>query len=91
MTETSDLRVERCRRALNYLEPVTDTTVAQRVPAALDELEAGYTRPADRSAALRSVLRQTRARTAGSHQAPFHRFLAAMIEQRLNGLPHGRA
>ena len=84
MPATADLRVERCRRTLDFLRPVTDTTVAQKVPAALDELEAAYNRPADRAAALRRVLQGIRAESPGPDQTPFRRFLTVLIERRLN-------
>lgn len=91
MTGTTDLHVERCRRALSFLEPVTDTTVAQGVPGALDELEAGYSRPTDRSKALRVVRQKICSETARMSPTPFQRFLMALIEQRLNAAPYPQA
>ena len=78
--------VERCLHTLAFLAPVTDTTVTQRVPEALDELEAAYRHPADRAAVLRSLMQKVCPNTADVSQTPFQRFVIALAEQRLKEL-----
>lgn len=74
--------VERCRHTLDFLAVVRDTSVADRVSNALDELEAACPDRERRTAALSRLLDQVRSESPSRPLTPFRRFLIALIERR---------
>ncbi|MBX9931269.1 MAG: hypothetical protein K2Y56_06990 [Methylobacterium sp.] len=74
--------VERCRHTLDFLAAVRDTSVADRVSTALNELEAAYPNHERRTAALSLLLEQVRSESPSRPLTPFRRFLIALIERR---------
>lgn len=79
--------LERCLRVLDFLAPVTDSSVAQKVSAALDELKVAHRDPADRASAFRDLQEGVFLNTTGMNKTPFQRFVADLIERRLDELP----
>ncbi len=77
--------VHRCLQEVSHLSAVTDSTVAERFEAALDELEAAYEQPKERILACDAVLRQLR-RIGLTEDAPFGRFIRARIASRQHTL-----
>jgi hypothetical protein len=79
--------VERCRHTLDFLAVVRDTSVADRVSGALDELEAAYQDCESRADALSQLLEQVRSESPFRPSTPFRRFLVALIERRQSAWP----
>ncbi|QIJ76022.1 hypothetical protein [Methylorubrum aminovorans] len=73
--------VRRCLHKVDHLSAVSDSTVASRVDAALDELEQAYRRPSERIVALEAVLQEVCRdyRTGGT---PLGRFVQVSVERR---------
>ncbi|CAO4146850.1 hypothetical protein LPLAFNJD_LOCUS2300 [Methylorubrum aminovorans] len=73
--------VIRCLHKVDHLSAVPDSTVADRVDAALDELEGSYRKPCERILALEEVLQEVcRSRKTGG--TPFGRFVRVSVERR---------
>lgn len=73
--------VRRCLHKVDHLSAVPDSTVADRVDAALDELEQAYRRPSERIVALETVLQEVcRDRRTGG--TPLGRFVQVSVERR---------
>lgn len=67
--------VNRCLHKVNRLSAVPDSTVADGINAALDELEVAYRKPCKRIVALEMVLQEvSRDRRTGG--TPFGRFVS---------------
>ena len=62
---------ERRLRALDFLAPVTDTSVTDRVSMVLDELEAAHPHSDERTDALSAVLRHVSGHPPGRCRTPF--------------------
>ena len=73
--------MSRCLHKVDYLSAVPDSTVADRVDAALDELERAYRKPSERIVALETVLQEVcrNRRTGGT---PLGRFVQVSVERR---------
>ncbi|BAU94068.1 hypothetical protein ACQKJ1_26930 [Methylorubrum rhodesianum] len=73
--------VSRCLHKVDHLSAVPDSTVAERINAALDELEGAYRKPCERIVALEMVLHEVRQnrRIGGT---PFARFVHVSVERR---------
>jgi hypothetical protein len=77
--------VSRCLREFDNLSCLTDSTVAGRLEAVLDELEVAYLGPHQRLLAFDALLRQFR-RLRHLQETPFGRFVRARIESRRDNL-----
>ena len=64
----------------------TDSDVAEQLDAALNELDAAYGRPSERSAAYDAAERQLR-RSGLDPEAPFMRFVRSRMTARRNDSP----
>ncbi|CAO4148017.1 hypothetical protein [Methylorubrum aminovorans] len=73
--------VSRCLHKVDHLSAVPDSTVADRVDAALDELEGAYRKPSERIVALEAVLQEV-CRNQRSGSTPFGRFVRVCVERR---------
>lgn len=78
--------ISECLRTLDFLAAVTDTSVVGKALDALEVLEAAHPNPSARAGALVELLRQVSHQHPGQPPMPFQRFVAAMIEQRLDRL-----
>lgn len=81
---TGNPAADRCLRELRYLAGLTCSSVAERVPAALDGLEAECGSIPARARGLRAV--RERLRTGSGSASPFQRFVVDRIGRRLRGL-----
>ncbi|UYW29510.1 hypothetical protein OKC48_13700 [Methylorubrum extorquens] len=73
--------VSRCLHKVDHLSAVPDSTVADGINAALDELEAAYRNTCERIVALEMVLQEvSRDRRTGG--TPFGRFVRVSVERR---------
>lgn len=73
--------VSRCLHKVDHLSAVPDSTVADRVDAALDELEQAYRKPSERIVALETVLQEV-SRNCRTGSTPFGRFVRVSVERR---------
>lgn len=73
--------VSRCLHKVDHLSAVPDSTVADCIDAALDELEGAYRKPCERIVALEMVLHEIchSRRISGT---PFARFVRMSVERR---------
>ena len=73
--------MSRCLHKADHLSAMPDSTVADRVNAALDELERAYRKPCERIVALEMVLQEVHHnRKIGG--TPFGRFVRVNVERR---------
>ena len=73
--------MSRCLHKVDHLSAVPDSTVADRINAALDELEGAYRKPCERIVALEMVLHEvSRDRRTGG--TPLGRFVQMSVERR---------
>ncbi|EHP92749.1 hypothetical protein MetexDRAFT_2376 [Methylorubrum extorquens DSM 13060] len=73
--------MSRCLHTVDHLSAVPDSTVADRINTALDELEGAYRKPCERIVALEMVLQEVR-RNRGIGGTPFARFVRVIVERR---------
>ncbi|MBB2962235.1 hypothetical protein FHU13_002627 [Methylobacterium sp. R2-1] len=75
--------VIQCLRKVDHASAVADSTAAERVLQALDELESAYRRPSERIVALEAVLHEFD-RAGRVNDTPFSRLLRLTVERRQN-------
>lgn len=71
-----------CLRKVTEAANITDSTIIEKVAAALDELEAAYAHPNDRIIALERVFSEFGRRRPSAHRTPTARLIRVSIERR---------
>ena len=75
--------VSRCLHKVDHLSAVPDSSVADRLDSALNELESAYRRPSERIVALEAVLQEV-CRDNQKSKTPFGRLVLSSLERRQN-------
>ncbi|MHC2019709.1 hypothetical protein [Methylobacterium sp. CM6247] len=71
-----------CVRAIDTASEITDSTLVEKVEAAIDALEASCSTPSERVLALERVYGTFARRRRSKTNAPFGRFIAHQIDVR---------
>jgi hypothetical protein len=73
-----------CVRAIDTASEITDSTLVEKVEAAIDALEASCSTPSERVLVLECVYGTFARRRRSKANAPFGRFIAHQIDARQN-------
>ncbi|BAU91341.1 hypothetical protein MPPM_2736 [Methylorubrum populi] len=73
--------VSRCLHKVDHLSAVPDSSVADRLDTALNELEGAYRKPSERVVALEAVLQEV-SRDSRKSGTPFGRLVLRSLERR---------
>lgn len=73
--------VSRCLHEVDHLSAVPDSSVADRLDTALNELEGAYRKPSERVVALEAVLQEV-SRDSRKSGTPFGRLVLRSLERR---------